>query len=290
MLALMSVIIWFFADFFNSPYYGHPVIPYWNSLIMFGFFIVFALLLSALKSAVERENIMALNIQKSLLPQKNPDVSGFRIFTIWEPTRVVSGDYYDFIHLKENNLGIALADVCGHGFPAALLMSNVQASFRIISSHDHSPKEVCDHLNSIMNSYLMPEKYTSFFYGILDAERREFVYANAGHPFPIIIRSNGEINYLTNGGLLLGVNPNTSYEQSIINLEKGDILLLYSDGIVETRNAAGEEFGENRLIEFCKKNMNLKEKIFRENILTALDKFSNSNIDDDITLVVIFTD
>jgi serine phosphatase RsbU (regulator of sigma subunit) len=288
MLALMSIIIWFFADIFNSPYYSHPVIPYWNSLIMFGFFIVFALLLSALKNAFERENILALNIQKSLLPQKNPDVSGFKIFTIWQPTRVVGGDYYDFIHLKENNLGIALADVCGHGFPAALLMSNVQASFRIIASHDHSPREVCNHLNIIMNSYLMPEKYTSFFYGILDTQEKKFVYANAGHPFPIIIRSNGEINYLTNGGLLLGVNPNTSYEQSAINLEKGDVLLLYTDGIVETRNAVGEEFGENRLIDFCKTNMNMEEINFRENILATLNKFSNSNIDDDITLVVVF--
>jgi serine phosphatase RsbU (regulator of sigma subunit) len=286
-LSVLSIIIWFLSDLFTSHSYSHPLIPYWNALVMLGIFASISLLLSTLKNVFDRENTMALNIQKNLLPQKNPEISGFRIFSIWEPTRVVSGDYYDFIKLKENKLGISLADVCGHGFPAALLMSNLQATFRIIADHNHTPKEVCEYLNVVMNNYVMPEKYTSFFYGILDAEKKQIVYANAGHPYPIIIRNNETIIHLSNVGLLLGVVPNATYEQSTINLETGDTLLFYTDGIVETRNALGEEFGEDRLIDFCKKYINLEVNNFRKNILATLDKFSNSNIDDDISLIVI---
>lgn len=289
-LAMMSITIWLTSDLINSPSYSHPIVPYWNTLIMLGIFIAFAVLLSTLKSAVERENIMALSIQKSLLPQKNPEILGFRIYAIWQPTRVVSGDYYDFINLTNNNLGISLADVCGHGFPAALLMSNIQATLRIIAGHNHSPKEICDHLNSIMINYVMPEKFTSFFYGVLNAEKKEFTYSNAGHPPPIIIRNNGEIYHLSNGGLLLGVEPNASYQQAKVQLEKGDVLLLYTDGILETRNAFGEEFGESRLIDICKKNIHLSENDFGKNILTIINKFSNDNIEDDITLVIISVD
>jgi sigma-B regulation protein RsbU (phosphoserine phosphatase) len=286
-LSVLSIIIWFLSDFFNSHSYSHPLVPYWNALVMLVIFASFSLLLSILKNVFDQENLLALNIQKSLLPQKTPEISGYRIFSIWEPTRVVSGDYYDFINLTESDLGISLADVCGHGFPAALLMSNIQATFRIIASHNHSPKEVCDHLNSIMNNYTMPEKFTSFFYGVLNAEKKKFIYTNAGHPPPIILRSTGEIIHLSSGGLLLGVHPDSSYEQSTIQLEKGDILLLYTDGLLETRNIIGEEFGENRMIDFCKKNIHLSAKNFSENILSSLDKFSNNNIDDDISLIVV---
>ncbi|HEX9251802.1 MAG TPA: SpoIIE family protein phosphatase, partial [Ignavibacteriaceae bacterium] len=226
-LAIISITIWFLSDYFDSSSYNHPITPYWNALIMLGIFVLVSELLSALKRVIDRENILALNIQKNLLPGKNPEISDYKVFSIWEPTRVVSGDYYDFIQLKENVLGISLADVCGHGFPAALLMSNVQATFRIIAGHNHAPKEVCDHLNSILISYNMPDKFTSFFYGILDAENKEFTYSNAGHPPPIILRANGKIDRLSVGGFLLGVNPIAKYEQETVYIESGDIILLY---------------------------------------------------------------
>lgn len=254
---------------------------------MLGIFIVLALLLAKLKNTIESENTLALSIQKNLLPQKNPEVSGYRIYSIWEPTKVVSGDYYDFINLPDNKIGISLADVCGHGFPAALLISNVQATFRIIAEHNHSPQEVCNHLNLILFDYLMPEKFTSFFYGVLDPEKKEFTYSNAGHPPPIVLRNNGIIEHLAEGGILLGVDPNNFYKQSTVKLQEGDIVLFFTDGIVETRNKNDEEFGETRFIEFCKKNLQMPEKDFKEEILTTLNKYSNYNIDDDITLVII---
>jgi len=120
-ISVFSIAIWFFSDFFSSTSYNHPITPYWNAVVMLGIFILVSLLLSTLRSVFDRENTMSLDIQKSLLPQKNPEIAGFKISSIWEPTKVVSGDYYDFINLQDNNVGIVLADVCGHGFPAALI-------------------------------------------------------------------------------------------------------------------------------------------------------------------------
>ena len=284
--AFFTSIMWFLADLFSSHSYSHPLIPYWNTFVMVGIFISFSLLLSTLKNVIDNENKMASDIQRNLLPKINPQIPGCKIISVWEPTRVVSGDYYDFISLNQNKLEIALSDVCGHGFPAALLMSNLQAIFRITAVHNHSPKEVCKHLNDVLIDYEIAEKFTSFFYGILDIEKKEFTYSNAGHPPPIILRGEKEIIHLSNGGLLLGVDPNALYEQSTIKLEHGDSILFYTDGIVETRNLLGEEFGESRLIDFYQKNKNLDEYNFKQNFLDDINKFSSSNIDDDITLVV----
>ncbi len=290
LFSILSTSIWFFSDILNSHLYRHPLIPSWNTLVMLGFFIVITLLLAKLKYTIDSENNLALNIQKSLLPQNNPQAPGYRIFSIWEPTKVVGGDYYDFINLSDNKIGISLADVCGHGFPAALLMSNIQATFRIVAEHNHSPQEVCNYLNLIMFNYRMPEKFTSFFYGILDPENKLFTYSNAGHPPPIILRDNGEIEHLSLGGFLLGVEPNTIYEQSTVKLNKGDKILFFTDGIIETRNKRSKEFGESRLIEFCYKNMQLQEEDFKKEILATLNMYSNNNIDDDITLIIISVD
>lgn len=136
----------------------------------------------------------------------------------------------------------------------------------------------------------MPEKITTFFYGILNRNNRQFVYANAGHPMPIILRGDNEVIHLSSVGLLLGVNPSYKYEQSTEQLEKGDTILFYTDGIIETRNSVGEQFGENRLVDFCRKNKLLPQSNIRTNLLAVLNKFSNGNIDDDVTLVIILVE
>jgi serine phosphatase RsbU (regulator of sigma subunit) len=288
--SFLSAIFFFLADFLSSRSYSHPLTPYWNALVMLGTFILFAQLLTALKIAIEKENIMALRTQKSLLPQKDPEIPGYRIFSIWQPTKVVSGDSYDFITLSDNRLGISLADVCGHGYPAAILMSNLQAAFRIIADNHQSPENVCNNLNRIISNYNINDKFTSFFYGILDTDNKKFIYSNAGHPPPIILRSTGDILHLSVSGLLLGVTNEASYQLEKIQLEKGDIMFLYTDGIIETRNYAGDEFGESRMIELLKNCLHLPVNDFRKKVLDTIDKFGNGNIDDDITLLVVSLD
>ena len=286
-ISLFSSIVFYLADLLGSPSYRHPLTPYWNALVMLGTFILFSKLLSELKKVMEKENIMALQTQQSLLPKKDPVVSGFSILSIWQPAKAVSGDGYDFIPLNENNLGISLADACGHGYPAALLMSNLQASSRIIADRYRSPEKVCNNLNKIITSYEIDNKFISFFYGILDTKNKIFVYSNAGHPPPIVLRSNDDILYLSRGGLLFGVNSEASYELDKVHLEKGDRIFLFTDGIIETRNSAGEEFGEGRLIELLKECFSLPIINFRERVLETINQFGNGNIADDITLLVV---
>jgi sigma-B regulation protein RsbU (phosphoserine phosphatase) len=169
-----------------------------------------------------------------------------------------------------------------------LLMSNLQATFRAIAAHDHSPLEVCEHLNNLMINYTIPDKYTSFFYGVLNVERKSLTYSNAGHPPPIVLRNNGDIEKLYSNGFLLGVDPVAAYKESVTEMVKGDVLLLYTDGIIETRNPAGEEFGENRLIEILQENLSMQENELNSTIIKTLETFSKGNIDDDITMVIVF--
>ena len=286
-ISLFSSIVFYLADLLGSPSYRHPLTPYWNALVMLGTFILFSKLLSELKKVMEKENIMALQTQQSLLPKKDPVVSGFSILSIWQPAKAVSGDGYDFIPLNENKLGISLADACGHGYPAALLMSNLQASSRIIADRYRSPEKVCNNLNKIITGYEIDNKFISFFYGILDTKNKIFVYSNAGHPSPIVLRSNGDILYLSRGGLLFGVNSEASYELDKVHLKKGDRIFLFTDGIIETRNSAGEEFGEGRMIELLKKCSCLPINDFRKKVLETINRFGNGNIADDITLLVV---
>jgi serine phosphatase RsbU (regulator of sigma subunit) len=286
-ISLLSSVVFYLADLLASHSYRHPLTPYWNALVMLGTFILFSKLLLELKKAIEKENIMALQTQQSLLPQKDPEICGYSILSIWQPAKVVSGDSYDFVHLNDNRLGISLADTCGHGYPAALLMSNLQASFRIIADNHQSPERVCSNLNKIITSYEIGNKFISFFYGILDTKNRMFIYSNAGHPPPIVLRSSGDIHYLSRGGLLFGVNSEASYELDKVYLGKGDRIFLFTDGIIETRNSAEEEFGEGRMIELLKKCSNLPVNDFRKRVLETINKFGNGNIADDITLLVV---
>lgn len=284
--AFAGTMVWLVDDLLTSRSIWHPLFSYWNAIIMLGIFILFALLLSELKKIITNERTLALDVQKSLLPQNTPEVNTFIIRVIWEPTRVVSGDYYDFIEMDHSSFGVCLADVTGHGYPAALLMSNLQAVFRNLANRHNSPHTVAAELNQIIFNSIIPEKFTTFFYGILNAEKMEIYYSNAGHPPPLIIRKE-KIYRLSTGGLLLGFSNNSVYEETSFPLESGDIILFYTDGILEARDPKGEEFGEKRFIDFCRDNIKLPEAEFRKLILETLDKFTHSIMDDDITLVLV---
>ncbi len=286
LLAILSAIVWDLADLLCVHSYRLLVNPYWNTCVIIGFFASIAWMLSVLKHAFDKERTLALGIQRSLLPKKIPKFPGFDIAALWRPANHVSGDYYDIIMLAENTVGLCIGDVTGHGMPAALLMSNLQAAFRILAADTHSPEEVCEQLNTFVMKNSVTEKFISFFYGILEADDKSFHYANAGHPPPIVLRRNGELHRLTTGGSLFGVTADFSCERASVRLEKGDIILLYTDGIIEARNARGNHFGEDRLIEACTRNGDTSANSLCKHILKSLTEFS-SNLHDDITLLVI---
>jgi len=244
------------------------------------------------REAAEREQHgqelqQAREIQESLLPKQLPQIPGFEIDGLWEPARVVGGDYYDVIQLSETRLGICIADVVGKSISAALLMANVQASIRAFAGESTSPSILCSRVNSVLCSSIAPGKFVTLFYGVLDAKTRTFTYTNAGHLLPILMRSRGKTEELRDGGAVLGVFPAWKYEDFVVKLEAGDRLLLFTDGITEAWSAEGEEFGEQRLVSGSRKHPQASASALKSALLADVKRFCNAQFRDDATLIVI---
>jgi phosphoserine phosphatase RsbU/P len=229
----------------------------------------------------------ARDIQRGLLPKEIPQLPEFAIAGAWEPARVVGGDYYDVIPLSRDKLAICIADVAGKGISAALLMANVQAAVRVFASKDVPPSRVCAQVNSVLYTNTAPEKFVTLFYGILDAHTRTLRYTNAGHLRPVLIPRSGSPIHLENGGALLGVFPNWKYEDSVVELHRGDLLLLFTDGITEAMAPSGEEFGEERLIAATKTATEPVLEDLQSCVLGSVKDFCNSQLSDDATLLMI---
>jgi sigma-B regulation protein RsbU (phosphoserine phosphatase) len=237
---------------------------------------------------VETEELQqARDIQRGFLPKDIPQLPQFAIAGAWEPARVVGGDYYDVIRLSKDKLAICIADVAGKGVSAALLMANVQAAVRAFASEYFPPSRVCAQINSVLYTNTAPEKFVTLFYGVLDARTRTLQYANAGHPRPLIIHSSGKTTRLENGGALLGVFPDWAYEDSVVELEPGDLLLLFTDGITEAAAPGGEEFGEERLIAATTIPNERTLEDLQSHVLGEVKDFCQSQMSDDATLLMI---
>lgn len=289
-ISMSSSVSLYLSDYILSRPFSHLIIPFWNALVMLGFFSLISYILSALKETIDKENAMAVNIQKNLLPLSLPEIPGYKIFATWKPASVVSGDHYDIINVDKNLYGICIADASGHGVPAALLMSNLQSAFRMITANTVSPKDVCTQLNKFYVETMEQGKFISFFFGILDTEKNTFVYSNAGHPPSLVIRHNQVVISLESGGLLLGIDSRSEYQEGKVELNTGDVILLYTDGIIEAQNNKGELFGEERLINACRRVLNTSAFDISQEILTSVSKFSNGKNKDDLTLFVISID
>ncbi|MFO7652861.1 MAG: SpoIIE family protein phosphatase [Candidatus Krumholzibacteriia bacterium] len=188
--------------------------------------------------AVARERLLreletARGIQQRLLPDDRPLAPGFEIVGVSVPTRQVGGDYYDFLPLGQGRLGLAVGDVSGKGMPAALLMSNLQASLQGQVIHPATVADVVARVNSLLVQSTDSHMFATFFYGVLDTQQSLFTYTNAGHNPPILLRAGGEVEYLQAGGLILGMLPGQEYRQETVTLGTGDVVVLYTDGITE---------------------------------------------------------
>jgi serine phosphatase RsbU (regulator of sigma subunit) len=209
------------------------------------------------QEALRRDIALASAVQRRLLPDAPPriDCADFAASSV--PARRIGGDYYDFVELRDGALGIALADVSGKGVAAALIMSVVQASLRIISSEgDVPPPRLVARMNQFVHQSTPASKYATFFYAQLDPQRRQLRYVNAGHNAPYLLRAAGQpaaglaplqIEELTVGGTVIGMFPEMSYEEAVVELRPGDVLLAFTDGVPEAHNPENEEFGEERL-------------------------------------------
>ena len=245
---------------------------------------------AAEREGQERELERAREMQLALIPKEIPQIERFEIAGTWEPARVIGGDYFDVIPLDEKKLGICIGDVVGKSMSGALLVANVQATVRAFAPETASPARLCDRVNSLLCANAAAEKMVTLFYGVLDGEGRTLRYTSAGHPRPILKRASGTVEQLENSGAVLGVFPNWKYEDSSVQLEPGDLLLLFTDGITEAAKADGEEFGEKRLIQVVERLAGEPPSKLNERLLGEVKNWSGSHLADDATLVAIAAD
>jgi len=234
----------------------------------------------------EEELKRAREIQQMLLPNVLPQLAGVQISGAWQPAREVGGDYFDVIALDEKRLGICIGDVAGKGITAALLMANLQAAFRAFATADASPQAVCTKLNKFLSANLASGKFVTFFYAVLDADRRTLIYENAGHCPGLLIRGNGAAELLRGSGAVLGVLPDWIYQDSTVQLERGDTLLLSTDGVTEAENSQLEEFGEQRLLEAARAR-NGSALDTQRAVMQQVTAYCGGNFRDDAALLVL---
>ena len=228
----------------------------------------------------------AREIQESLLPKEIPQLPGFEISTSWSPARMVGGDYFDVLRLSDNRLGICIADVVGKSVSAALLMASVQAMVRAFSRDSESLARMCTRVNGVLCGNIAADKFVTFFYAILDADKHSLKYCSAGHPAPLLVSSDCG-SRLCGGGAVLGVFPTWKYEDSTVNLSPGARLLLFTDGITEAADPQGLEFGENALAAFAQSHCADSAAELNREILAQITHFCEGKFQDDTTLVVV---
>lgn len=235
---------------------------------------------------MDQELDTAASIQANLMPQENPKLAGYQIAAKNIPSRVVGGDFYDFISFDESHLGIIIADVSGKGIPGAILMASARASLRAYLEEPHGVEWPITKLNEVLCRDTRPDQFVSLFYGILDVEDETFTYVNAGHNPPILFRGH-EKTEMQEGGPVLGVLQDAQYPQEKIQVLAGDVMLFYTDGITEAERN-DEYFGVERLMELVEKDMSRSPEDIMKNVLETVSKFSeNSPQSDDRTIIVL---
>jgi sigma-B regulation protein RsbU (phosphoserine phosphatase) len=239
------------------------------------------------KQKIEQELQVATNIQKKLLPREIPDIPGFDVWGKNIPSKEVGGDYFDIIKIDEHNFALTVADVSGKSVPASLLMANLQAALRIIIKEQMPLNQMVVKLNDLIYHNTDLDRYITLFVGILNSYTNEMDYVNAGHNPPLVISENGEVQFLEEGGIILGMLPEYPYSMGKITFKSNDLLLCYTDGINEALNMKDEEFGEERLTAYAVENRKKTTKQLVESLISEIKIFSKGvEQSDDITLLL----
>ena len=229
----------------------------------------------------------ARSVQMGLLPREFPQFPGVEISGAWQPAREMSGDYFDVLKLDDHRFAFCIADVAGKGVAAALLMSNLQATVRGLAAPESVPGDLCTRANGFVYRNVGAESFITFFFGIFDARSQRAQYSNAGHNPPVLLRSNGDCERLTEGGALLGVLPDETYATAEVQFAPGDRLVLFTDGVTEAADLEGTEFGEERLLEILSRYRSRSGREIQEEVLRAVRGFSARELQDDATLLVL---
>ncbi|HEX4900787.1 MAG TPA: SpoIIE family protein phosphatase [Pyrinomonadaceae bacterium] len=237
---------------------------------------------------LERELQLAMEIQQRFQPTAPPIVLGYELQGISFPCYEIGGDYYDFIERDDGRLVIALGDVSGKGTAAALLMSSLHAAVHAQAGSHETLVETISAVNRYLADNIPPNRFVTLFYAELDPASGALSFLNAGHNPPLIVHAAGTVEQLASGGLPLGIKRDAEYREGRTQLQLGDVLVIYSDGVTEAASPSGEEFGPTRLYEVVSRNIDASAAGLRDRIESALTKFSQgTQAADDITLVIV---
>jgi len=240
------------------------------------------------KKRLEGQLEVARQVQLELLPAKDPQLEGYDISAYNFPTEEVSGDYYDWVRIYEDQIGLVIADVSGKGVPAALLMAFLRASLRAATHIGYSPHISMAKVNYLLWESIERNQFVTAFYGILDVTNRTLTYTNAGHNPPILLKQNGELRIMDRGSVPLGMFKDTRYHEYYLTTEPGDVLVLYTDGVTEAHNLNGDEFGRDRLAQAVRQHARLGARELIAALQTEVIEWTEGRgATDDVTFFVI---
>ena len=246
---------------------------------------------AAQKERLNRELEIAREVQERLFPQELPKIEGLDYFGACRSALDVGGDYYDFIKFADGKFGIAIGDISGKGIGASLVMASLQASLRGQSLHFKDDLAgLMKQINSLLYDASTSNRYATFFYAQYESETRKMTYVNAGHNPPFLLRKNGEVLTLEEGGTVVGMLPSdfVDYKQGELELEAGDMLVGFTDGISEAMNSNEEEWGEDAMLVELKKVCEKPSAEILPYIVKCADEFANgAKQHDDMTMIIV---
>ena len=244
----------------------------------------------AQRRELETELQFSSEIQRALMPQQAPSIPGLDVGAFSRPAQIIGGDYFDFFTFGNGAQGLAIADVSGHGFSSSLLMSSLQTALRTLTIDSDSVEDVIRRINKYFLHNVNLTTFLTLFLAQYDPDRRRLVYSNAGHNPPLLYHRNGRetVTWLDPTGAAVGLTEDYILGSGLAALQPGDVLLLYTDGVTELVNPAGEFFGPHRLEELVKANADLSAQEMISALRNGLDDFlQGAPIADDITMVAV---
>src|SRR3989440_2999395 len=240
------------------------------------------------KKRLEGQLEVARQLQLELLPAKDPQLEGYDISAYNFPTEEVSGDYYDWVRIYDDQIGLVIADVSGKGVPAALLMAFLRASLRAATHIGYSPHISMAKVNYLLWESIERNQFITAFYGILDATNRTLAYSNAGHNPPLLMDKDGSVRFEERGGVPLGMFRDSRYYEDFATIDPGEVLVLYTDGVTEAENPALEEYGRDRLVAAVRRCRHLGAREMIDFIHRDVTQWTDGRgATDDVTFFII---
>jgi serine phosphatase RsbU (regulator of sigma subunit) len=263
-----------------------------NNTGLVGGAIIFIVLMLELKDKLLAKDELEAGrkVQRALMPEKNPKVDGWSIWLYTRPANEVGGDLVDYLKINGNRIGLAIGDIAGKGLHAALLTAKLQATVRALAADYGSLSGLCNKINDIFCRDSLPSIFASMLYCELEPGKSQIRFVNAGHLPPLLINNN-EIKEVEKNNAAIGLIKNFFYKEDVINMEKGEMMVAFSDGVTEARNEYGQFFEKEGLIQLLKRIYNYRFEDIGETIIETVERFiGDAPVYDDLSLIIIKKD